>query len=156
HPKRGREALEDFQTLPHFQGALIHDCWKPYLNLSCAHSLCNAHLLRELKFIAKIYHQDWAQKLSDLLLKMNDNPAAKTLSAWEKLYNRLLTQGEQANPQPPSRLGTRGRLKKTKAQNLIARLKQYQSYVLAFLKNPAIPFTNNQAEQDLRMIKVQQ
>ena len=57
---------------------------------------------------------------------------------------------------PEVRTGKRGRLKRTKAHNLLDRLRTHQASVLAFLRDPSIPFTNNQAEQDIRMLKVQQ
>lgn len=157
HPKRGIKAIEAFEILTKYQGTLMHDCWQPYFKLSCAHALCNAHLLRELKFFGQEQKEQWASSLFDLLLQMNKTPQAKAFSTWKRLYRKLLLKGDLKHPEkvvPSPRL--RGRLKKSKAQNLLSRLKIHQSSVLAFLKDPQIPFTNNQAERDIRMIKVQQ
>lgn len=75
-----------------------------------------------------------------------------------KRYRAILKEGYTANPleKAPRSKPKRGRPKKTKAQNLLIRLDQYESFVLAFLHDMRIPFTNNQAEQDIRMIKVRQ
>lgn len=156
HEKRGQEALDSFGILPFFQGTLVHDFWKPYLNYDCSHAFCNAHLLREMKFLKEECGQVWAGQMSDLLLDMHKNRNAKTLSTWKRSYRKILLEGELKNLDPPSRTGSRSRFKKTKAQNLLARLRSYQNSILAFLRDPQLPFTNNQAEQDIRMVKVQQ
>jgi transposase len=144
---------------------LVHDCLQSYFRLSCAHALCNSHLVRELTFLHEEIAQLWAGHMKALLLEMyvqrrrwNSSailPTAEPITAFHARYQILLTQGYLEQP-APVRTSKRGRLKRTKAHNLLDRLRKYQAYVLAFLRNPAIPFTNNQAEQDLRMLKVQQ
>lgn len=166
HSRRGREAQDDFGILPLFAGALMHDFWRPYLTYACAHVLCNAHHLRELKFLFEELKQKWAGRMTGLLLKMleyvrEQSPkkpglSAKEIARWLKRYRKILKEGYEENPSPPVRTGRRGRLKKTKAQNLLERMDIYRKNVLAFLYDFRIPFTNNQAEQDIRMIKVQQ
>jgi len=165
HPRRGRVALADFGILKNFSGRLMHDCWQAYFDLACPHGLCNAHLVRELIFLHEECAQDWAAELKDLLLLMHRQralwtatgvvPTAAQLTAWHARYQTLLTQGLSEQP-APVRVGTRGRLRQSRAHNLLARLQKHQASVLAFLRNPAVPFTNNQAEQDIRMLKVQQ
>lgn len=166
HERRGRKAQDDFGILPRFAGILMHDFWKPYLTYVCVHVLCNAHHLRELIFLSEEFHQKWAGQMKNLLLKMlecvqNQPPDIAGLTTrrrapWLKKYRKILKAGYGENPAPPVRTGQRGQLKKTKTQNLLERMDQYWKSVLAFLSDFSIPFTNNQAEQDIRMIKCQQ
>lgn len=166
HEKRGREAQDDFGILPRFAGILVHDFWRPYLTYACRHVLCNAHHLRELVFLFEELHQRWAGRMKGLLLKMlecvqNQPPDIAGLTTrkrapWVEKYREILREGYEENPAPPVRTGQRGRLKKTKAQNLLGRLDQHRKSVFAFLCDFRVPFTNNQAEQDIRMIKCQQ
>lgn len=169
HPSRGSKAIEYFNILPHFTGRLIHDCFESYLCLKCLHGLCNAHLLRELTFIHEELHQRWAGDMRDLLLRMHRfvvkqpagalNPTSNELAPWLQRYAAILRRGRWANPTARRPIGAeerRGRVKQTKGHNLVARLERYQEHVLAFLHDFNVPFTNNQAERDLRMAKVQQ
>lgn len=168
HSKRGGEAIEHFNLLPRLAGRLIHDCWRPYFKLGCGHGLCNAHLLRELKFLHEVGHQQWAKSMADALVSMHqsvEKAAAEGAvlseiesAAWIEAYRRILRDGIAENPKLPSfgNAKRRGRPKRTKAQNLLARLQEHEASILAFLHDPRVPFTNNQAEQDVRMMKVQQ
>ena len=104
--------------------------------------------------------------MTDLLLKMLERVreqsskrsalSAKEIARWLKRYRKILNEGYEENPSAPIRIGLRGRPKKTKPQNLLERMDTYRKNVLAFLDDFRIPFTNNQAERDIRMIKVQQ
>jgi len=169
HRKRGREALDAFAILPNFMGRLVHDCWKTYLDLPCLHALCVAHLLRELIFIHEECDQAWAKTLADLLLDMNRKREEQKLltscfppehqDQWRQQYQAILREGREVNPPViplPDAPKKRGRKKQTKAQNLLDRLEIHEDRVLAFLHDFQIPFTNNLAEQDVRMIKVKQ
>jgi transposase len=166
HPRRGSVAFDAIGLLPRLTGRLIHDCLPAYWKLTCAHGTCNAHLLRELQFVEEQLHQPWVAQMQALLLEMHhirkQQPSDQPLSPqaqmdWLLRYQALLQAGRQANPPlPPPQKPHRGRFKQTKPQNLLDRMEKYQSSVLAFLEDPRIPFTNNQAEQDIRMIKVQQ
>ena len=168
HQKRGNDATNHFNILPHFKGCAVHDFWKPYLNYDCDHGLCNAHHLRELKFLFEEQHQTWAREMSDLLLDMKaftEKPkkgsaqlTAAQKEPWLKRYRAIVAKGHAANP-IIKQLNTkpkRGRPKLTKAQNFLRRLEDYESSVLAFLHDLRVPFTNNLAEQDIRMIKIRQ
>jgi transposase len=162
HDKRGRAAIDEFNIIPDFAGRLVHDFWKPYLTYDCAHGLCNAHHLRELTFLFEQHDQPWAKHMFDLLLAMNECVSTHTSQLtenqkqpWLQQYRDLLTLGWQANHLPtPPRHKTRGRPKKTKAQNLLARLGEHEASVLAFFHDNEVPFTNNLAERDIRMIKL--
>jgi transposase len=169
HGKRGGEALDAFAILSKFMGRLVHDCWQPYFDLLCLHALCLAHILRELIFIHEECGQVWARKLTDLLLAMNQKREEQKLHdskfppellhEWHQQYRRVLQEGRMVNPpitSMPNAPKKRGRKKQTKAQNLLDRLEKHENWILAFLHDFQIPFTNNQAEQDARMIKVKQ
>jgi len=167
HAKRGGDAITHFNLLPRFAERLIHDCWSPYFKLGCSHGLCNAHLLRELKYVHEVHLQEWAKQMVDLLAGMYRSVEAARAdgavitaiecASWVEAYRTVLQEGFAANPlSSPVGPKRRGRPKRTKAQNLLARLEEHESSVLAFLHDPRVPFTNNQAEQDVRMMKVQQ
>jgi len=162
HEKRGAEAMDNFNILPNFHGRLVHDYWKPYLKYSCEHALCNSHHLRELVFLFEQQNQLWAKKMAELLLDMNDfvtgqnkQLTPKLKQPWLKKYRDILRKAWEANPLPKNPLKKkRGRVKKTKSQNFLTRLEDHESSVLAFFHDINIPFSNNLAEQDIRMIKV--
>ena len=81
---------------------------------------------------------------------------AHARAAFVTRYRALLAAGHAATPPPARRPRQRGRVKQTPAQNLLERLWLGQDEVLAFLDDFTIPFDNNQAERDVRMLKVQQ
>jgi transposase len=168
HAKRGGEATKAIGILPAFTGRAVHDAWAPYFAYACTHGLCNAHHLRELTFVHEQLGQGWAGEMKDLLVKIkhavgqaNERGGTTLLSAqrqrFARTYDHLLATGLQM-PDNQSALpgGKRGRPKQTKAKNLLDRLVQHKEEALAFMSDFAVPFDNNQAERDLRMLKVQQ
>ena len=168
HAKRGAEATTEIGILPAFTGRAIHDAWSPYFTYSCVHGLCNAHHLRELTFVHEQIGQGWAKELKDVLIGIKHAVAhalergAATLPKtqqrrFEKEYDQVIARGlALPENQPPPPTGKRGRPKQSKAKNLLDRLSDYKSETLALMYDFAVPFDNNQAERDLRMIKVQQ
>jgi transposase len=170
HPKRGKAATDEIGLLPRFEGTSVHDGWSSYWTYSqCQHALCNAHHLRELTFVAEELGQLWAKAMIELLLALkaeveealvqNKQSLETTrLTYWAGRYRNLIAQGLATNPPPEGGWpkNKRGRPKQTKAKNLVDRLEARQREVLAFAYNFKVPFTNNQAERDLRMVKVQQ
>jgi transposase len=166
--KRGQEGMKAADVLPNFRGRAVHDGWASYFAYGCDHALCNAHHLRELTFLAERHAQAWAEALKGLLIEMKQAVEAakdagktaltkKTLHSLLKRYDTLLKQGETANPLPPPEAAPRrGRRKQTPARNLLGRLRRYQEETLAFLYDFAVPFDNNPAEREIRMMKVQQ
>lgn len=163
--KRGQEAMEAQGVLPQFTGRLVHDCWAPYFAYEgCAHGLCGAHLLRELKFAHEEQRQAWAFEMSQWLLYLAGLRAARsdarfsaeTLAFFEAQYEAILARGAAELPPPPERAAGRGRIPKTKSANLHERLVKHRDAVLRFVHDPQVPFTNNLAEQSVRMAKVQQ
>jgi transposase len=172
HDKRGCEAMDDIGILPDFNGRAIHDFWKAYLAYRCSHSFCCAHLLRELIFLYEVQNQRWAEKMIDCLLDMKEaveqaeekgqtNCGEKTRKLRAR-YDRIVKKGFLENPladlpsvdQNGKR--KRGRPKRTEAQNLLLRFRDHPKEILAFLYDFKVPFDNNLAERDLRMMKNQQ
>jgi transposase len=170
HSKRGTDAIDEAGILTEFSGTAVHDHWKPYFKYeNCRHALCNAHHLRELKYIEKQYQQSWAVDMSTLLLEIKQavekttEPASlllpSQLKTFEKRYDHIVKQGFDVNPREPPKIGNnkkRGRIKQTLPFNLLIRLKDFKSQVLAFMYDSSVPFDNNQASLYVRMVKVKQ
>jgi len=166
HKKRGNQAINAINIIPRYGGAIIHDCWASYLSYDhCNHGLCGSHLLRELTFVIDSNGYAWATNIKRLLQetcktvsKSKRKKLTKRATAnLQKRYRNILTRGEKELPViPPKPKGKRGKMAKSNAHNLWDRLKQYESSVLLFAKDPHVSFTNNRAERDLRMSKVKQ
>ena len=171
HPKRGGEAFESLALLQQFKGVLVHDGWMPYKALQCQHALCNAHHLRELTYLLEEQGHAWAGDMIELLTHANHldnvncadghapNYNSKKYQGEVRdlrgLYAAILAQADMDNPVAPS-MGKRGRPKQSKATNLIGRLRDYKDDIWRFMMQPNVPFTNNLAEQTVRMPKVKQ
>src|SRR6201981_3318609 len=156
-------------------GIVVHDHWKPYYTMSgVLHALCNAHHLRELKALIDIEKEDWARKMQQLLrrgchaanlARERGSPLKPRLIArMERRYDAILAEGlafhqaqsPLAPAAPKGEPGRRGRKPRRTGHNLLLRLANRKQDVLRFLNDPAVPFTNNQAERDARMMKVKQ
>ena len=159
-------------------GIVVHDHWKPYYTMQgVLHALCNAHHLRELKALIEIEKEDWARKMQQLLyrachaanLARERDIALNTLrprlySQIEQRYDAILAEGlafhdaqsPLAPAAPEGKPKRRGRKRRRTGHNLLLRLSNRKQDVLRFLVDPTVPFTNNQAERDGRMMKVKQ
>lgn len=167
HDKRGKEAMDEIGILPQFTGTLVHDCWGSYFKYKQAqHSICLAHILRELQALVE-QKQDWAQQMSKLLLAMKKSKdraidqgkqkvSKATISDYRKQYRQIIKWGQKANPLPAKDYNHPRQGKRTKAQNLLRRLEKYEAEVFRFYTHFEVPFDNNLAERDLRMAKVKQ
>ncbi len=167
HKKRGSEAFDAMGILPDFQGIAIHDHWSAYFKYTCRHALCNAHHLRELTFAYEQDGQKWAKEMIDCLLEIKASVDKEKVECrlidkelmrqYEKKYQKIIRQGLKMNPFPEEEIiKKRGRKKKTKTINLLIRLRDFSKETLGFMYDLDIPFDNNLAERDIRMIKVQQ
>lgn len=166
--KRGQVGMSAAGILDEFQGTAVHDHWASYLTFeNCQHAFCNAHHLRELQFILEQYQQPWAAEMAQLLRTIKREVDAATPSAtslplarltyYHAQYDKLIANGlslNSATDQPTT--SQRGRPKQSPPKNLLDRLQTHKSGVLAFMADFRIPFDNNQAERDVRMIKVKQ
>jgi transposase len=169
HAARGATALEAIGILPGYRGVSVHDGWTSYRHFHRArHALCNAHHLRELTFVEEELQQAWAGQLKKLLRQMRTTVEQARSAGATHLeravhddfitrYEALLGEGLAQNPlPPPASTPRRGRRKQSPVRNLLDRLWTYEHEALRFLEDFAVPFDNNQAERDLRMVKIQQ
>jgi transposase len=181
HESRGKEAIDEIGVLPEFKGHLVHDAFSAYWNYGKTHSLCNSHILRELKSLYEDDKQQWALNMSELLkASLHDVHEGKYKSTvWKqslkKEFTSILKKGfvENGFPQewkgrPPDgfkeewdgrkmkKIPIFRRRKHTVAMNLLNRLRDYEREVLSFAMKPGIPFSNNQAERDFRMLKLKE
>ena len=161
-PRRG-------SLLEGLRGILVHDHWKPYFTVrDVLHSLCNAHHLRELQALVEIDREDWARRMQLLLRRANRAvrmalergiPLPRALveqiqRRYDQWVGEALAYHEAQPPLRPPQKGRRGRKKRRPGHNLALRLRDRKQDVLRFVSDPGVPFTNNQAEQDLRMMKL--
>lgn len=167
---KGSKAMKEMGILPEFRGTMVHDLESSYFKYPmCKHAMCNAHLRRELKEVYNNFKQDRAQEMSKLLAeykkytdemrKLGNQIKGEEVEALKEKYNRIIMTGIKENPLPiisESRKGKKGRPKQSKAKNLLDRFIKFEKKILRFAIDLRVPFENNPAERDLRMVRVQQ
>ncbi len=168
HRRRGFEGTASLGVLPNYLGTAVHDHWHPYFQAdSCRHAVCNEHHIRELDGVTQRDGQPWAESLKIVLYdglalkhRYHGNDARipqNDIAAITARYERCLRDGYAATPQPPAKLiGKRGRPARGKTLSLLDRLRDRQQEALRFLHDPDVPWSNNQAERDIRPMKTQQ
>jgi transposase len=168
--KRGHEGMNRPGLLERFRGRLVHDFLSSYYRLFCEHFLCGAHLLRELTYLHEEMDQPWAKDMIELLLeakKLRERengraPGARhiigeqTSQRIRSRYCEIVLAGLAINPEPPPTPNRRGRVKRGKALNLLIRLEDRYEEIMGFFEYEGVPFDNNQAERDLRMMKTRE
>lgn len=162
--KRGMSAVREIGVLKKFKGILVHDCFSMYFNYGKKHAICNAHLIRELRFVEEIIGHRWAHKMIRFLEDANSYVrelkkehkkyiASALLESFGGEFEEILGEAERIT----SKLVVdRGKGAQDPSYNLFKRIKKRQKETLLFMYDFDVPFTNNLAERDLRMVKVQQ
>lgn len=167
HAKRGMEAITAHGILSNRSGVLVHDCWAPYWKLDDAkHALCNAHLLRELLYVKELTGHQWPQAMTDFLLSANQlcwaarrsgtRFSEADIAAFRTLYDAIVGAGEALHPEVELPIWQGGRAKQSVPCNLLRRFRKHADAILLFIRDLAVPFTNNVAERAVRMPKVKQ
>ena len=170
--KRGAKAMQRMGLIERFRGSLTHDCLGAYFAFTlCRHFLCNAHLQRELIYLNEQMDQPWAGKMITLLLEAkqlresaNSPPGTgggvldeDVLQPIRNRYSDIVLEGFKINPEPPPPPpGKRGKIKRSKALNLLIRLEDRYEEIMGYFEYGHVPYDNNQAERDLRMMKVRE
>jgi transposase len=160
--KRGQQAMDAIGILPNYQHTSVHDRWASYENYPCKHSYCNAHLLRELKYLYEELNHKWALEMKKLLMQAHDYKkqnklSSTTIQAIEKKYVQIVHDGFKQEPKPkiPDK-PKRGRTPQSKSKRLLDVFANQSEKVLRFMFDKDVPFDNNLAERDLRMVKLKQ
>ena len=164
HDKRGKEAMDDIGILPQFEGIGVHDRWASYEMYGFGHAYCNAHILRDLKFVHENMGESWAGEMATLLCSANKSKNDGKLNSLtkdniKKEYERIIKgaiEAEMAKPVKTAIEPKKGRPPTSKALRMINMLYEHQKKVLRFIDYEEVPFDNNLAERDLRMVKLKQ
>jgi transposase len=167
HAKRGKEALDEIGVIGNFSGIGIHDNWSPYFAYNgLKHGLCNAHHLREWIDVEEQEKEDWAGKMKELLLSIHDEVSKQSmvgslslerLAEIENSYQEIIEEGlNYYKNQPLLPSNRKGKQKQRVGKNLLDRLNDRKESILRFAYDFTVPFTNHQAERDIRMVKLRQ
>lgn len=163
HKKRGQEGMKEIGVLPNYKGVLVHDCWAPYWKAApeCKHRLCGAHVCREL-YALEEKGEEWAGELENLLYEANQEKgknggklSEEQKEYYEEKFREIREKGREKHPPAIKDPQKKGRPKQSKAQNLLDRLEKHERGWLGFIKEDEVPFTNNEAERPIRMLKLQ-
>lgn len=166
HARRGTEAMTAAGILPAFQGVAVHDHWKPYFRFDqVVHSLCGAHLLRELNYFDETLKHQWPAQLKQVLIDAKTAVAQakaaqqtslppEKIAELEQRYDQWLNHGLLIFPEQPKSQLKQGKAKQEPARNLLCRLRDFKDSVLRFIQRFDVPFDNNLAERAVRPVKV--
>lgn len=172
HDVRGHAGIEALGVLAGYEGVAVHDGFSPYGReryAQATHALCNAHHLRELEGVteAEGEEQSWAARMDELLREIKAEVEAakergqgtlepRRLAGFRSRYGKIIALGHRQSPENTKRTGKRGPIGQSTARNLLCRLDGQREQVLRFATDFRVPFDNNLAERDLRMVKLQQ
>lgn len=168
--KRGGSAhYTEASILSRIKNWAVHDCYGTYFKFkNCRHALCNPHILRELQ--AQLEQgKSWAATLRNFLLELYKETEKGTRTVpgiasekerWLAMCREAIQIEErlpaQKKPPEPGQTHKRGRKARGKALSLLDRLVKHSDALLAFAEFEAVPFSNNQAERDIRPAKTKQ
>ena len=177
-PRRGKLAMDGIAILPNFKGTMVHDAMAAYERYAqCEHSLCNAHLLRELVYISEGWpqQQEWSSGMIELLLAMKEEAERakqagqaemsgerqqRFLSRYAELIECAQTIQQELEKEPQQEGSEAGPIVKAGPRDptagVLRRLDERRTEVLRFMSDLEVPFDNNATERDLRMVKLQQ
>lgn len=163
HPKRGTAAMDDAGVLPGFRGIAVHDAWAPYDTYTDAdHALCGAHVLRELAWVieqAPTGDWCWAAQARDALLDLKhlaDHAQGAGHTSVDLREKAILVHRLRSAALIGAQSAGTGKTK-DKERALARRLRDRQRDYLRFLdEGLTVPFDNNAAEREIRMIKLRQ
>lgn len=169
HANRGKKAMDAIGFVPAYKGIAVHDAWQAYFPYTMSqHALCNAHILRELTYLYEQEAQEWAGAFHQLLVQMKQEvdeytriqlPVPLEIQVqWELAYDLLLreaSEGVKVN-YTYHQQKQRKSMRRSPARLLLDRLVMHREKILFFLRDLRVPFDNNQAERDLRMIRVKE
>lgn len=170
HEKRGKQATIDIGILPEFTGTMVHDHWKSYYFFEdCTHAECNAHHIRTLNGIYENFSHEWAQDMGSLLVKIKRQVDLLKETGYTEMpendikanflsYKDIILKGKKECLEKGSKILSKktGKPRKTDAQRLLERLEKYDIETLSFMFDFSIPFDNNLAERNIRMVKLRQ
>lgn len=166
-PTRAKSAPDEAGVLPGFRGVMVHDRLKMYFHRDYAkakHAICLAHIVRDLDGVAAVLSQQpWAKPMKELMLEMNAACYAareagrrrlgrRQLQGFMARYDALVAAGLAANPTPPA--GRSRDYLERKSYNLASALRDLRGEATLFAKDLRVPFSNNDGEQPIRMVKL--
>lgn len=166
HARRGVDAMTAAGILPVFQGVAVHDHWKPYFRFEqVVHSLCGAHLLRELNYFDETLKHQWPAQLKQVLIDaktavtqakdaQQTSLSSEQMAELEQRYDQWVNHGLLIFPEQPKTSPKQGKAKQDPARNLLCRLRDFKDSVLRFIQRFDVPFDNNLAERAVRPVKV--
>jgi transposase len=163
HAKRGKDGMNAAGVLPSFAGIAVHDAWAPYDTFDnvAAHALCGAHVLRELVAVTETgtdLDKAWAQQAVGALLALNEAADAARAAGQDTVGPELRKEHEDWYRQAAAagvalNAARQGKLQQ-KRHALATRMKNREDDYLPFARDLRVPFTNNAAEQAIRMSKL--
>jgi transposase len=164
HAKRGKEAMEEIAILNQTQATVVHDRFHSYMGYDhIEHGLCNAHILREVKAIGSLTSTDWPDQIKQILLEAKEKKERKPLThrqikrfvnRYEAVLRKQRAHYQIKENETLQNNTTRGKPKRSKDHNLFIALWKYRTMILRYITDPNVPFDNNLAERDFRMLKV--
>jgi transposase len=162
NPQKDAKGVKRDGVLGQFHGIVSHDHESKFYGFGTGDATCGAHLLRELKGLRDLYNCPWAEEFSVFYKALNDHKNADIgrgvlecdaplLQTYSAQYDELLERGFKVLRTMDDKSFGRDELRR-----MLNRLRDYKAAYMLFINNYDAPFTNNQAERDLRPSKTKQ